>query len=115
LASYNNGNLSKAQVIDMQRGLNTAMGTKLAVDGKLGAATQGVLQGYRNNEAEKQYSRDMADMIGAEKGLASQQAPQQAVQTLFGRQLDQQATDDAWARWRSNDAPEGFIPSAVYK
>ena len=119
-ARYNNGNLSKAQVMDMQRILNRDTGSTLAIDGKLGPATQGVLQGYRNNEAEKQLVRDSRDMGLAEGWYNQAQSPvaqQVPVQqpSFLGMKLDQQATEAAWDKWRSNDAPEGYIPTAVYR
>jgi hypothetical protein len=99
-------------IMALQEGLNAYFGNSaLKVDGIMGPKTQAMLKGYEEDFANK-------------AGLAGRQAPVEAVvaqqasvqqPSFLGMKLDQQATDDAWARWRSNDAPEGFIPSAVYK
>ena len=101
---------SPQQVMAYQDAMNQsrAPGQKIKVDGKWGKETAGAYADYVGN---------------IEKGLALQvaqapvqQAPQQTAQPSFlGMKLDQQATEAAWDKWRSNDAPEGYIPTAVYR
>ena len=96
----------------LQEGLNAYFGTNaLKVDGIMGPKTQAMLRGYEEDFANK-------------AGLAGRQAPIEAVvsqqasvqqPSFLGMKLDQQATEAAWDKWRSNDAPEGYIPTAVYR
>jgi hypothetical protein len=95
----------------LQEGLNNYFGgNALKVDGIMGPKTQAMLKGYDEDFANK------AAGLAAQQAQApvAQQAPVQQP-SFLGMKLDQQATEAAWDKWRSNDAPEGYIPTAVYR
>jgi hypothetical protein len=96
----------------LQEGLNAYFGNNaLKVDGIMGPKTQAMLRGYEEDFANK---AGLAGRQAPIEAVVSQQAPVQQP-SFLGMKLDQQATEAAWDKWRSNDAPEGYIPTAVYR
>jgi hypothetical protein len=83
---------------------------RIKVDGKWGQETAGAYADYVGN-IEKGLALQAAQQAQAP---VAQQAPVQQP-SFLGMKLDQQATEAAWDKWRSNDAPEGYIPTAVYR